>query len=80
MGVMGVTMLMRVLQLPGCRVHAIDLANQDVGPRGTEALVATLRTTASIHEGRSAPAAASSLVAWLGSGLGIGIGLGCGLG
>ena len=51
-GVPGTQMLMRVLQLPGCRVHAIDLANQNVGPRGAEALVETLRATGRISKMR----------------------------
>ena len=44
-GVTGVQMLMRVLQLPGCRVHTIDLANQNLGPRGAEEVAETLRIT-----------------------------------
>ena len=43
--VTGVQILMRVLQQPGCRVHAVNLGGQNIGPRGACALVDTLRAT-----------------------------------
>ena len=42
-GVVGVQMLMRVLQQPGCQVHTVDLGNQNIGPRGAHEVVETLR-------------------------------------
>ena len=51
-GVTGVQMLMRVLQLPGCRVHAISLANQNIGPDGASELVEAMRATQRISHVR----------------------------
>ena len=42
-GLSGAMMLMRVLQLPGCRVSTVDLGAQRIGARGAEALVETIR-------------------------------------
>ena len=38
-GPAGCRMLARVLRLPGCRVHSVNLARQQIGADGTAALV-----------------------------------------
>ena len=45
-GYTGVQILMRVLQLPNCRVHTVNLSHQDLGPRGADAVVAAIRANA----------------------------------
>ena len=42
-GYTGVRILMRVLTLPGCRVHTIDFSHQDIGPRGADCIVEAIR-------------------------------------
>ena len=42
-GLTGVQMLMRVLQLPNCRVASIDLGSQNIGGRGAQELVDTIK-------------------------------------
>ena len=42
-GYTGARILMRVLSLPGCRVHTVDLSHQDLGPRGADAVASAIR-------------------------------------
>ena len=44
----GCLMLMRVLQLPECSVHTLDLGSQHIGPKGALAVVETLRVNRGI--------------------------------
>jgi len=47
-GPAGCRMLARVLRLPGCRVHTINISRQQIGTAGTSALVRSVRDNTTI--------------------------------